>query len=205
MAGTPSDANWLNFRTTAAPTSPVMGAEGPNETYNLGDIYPSTRKIGGVLNQGWVAANSITNNDGTYSAPHNYGTAASTTQADAGVLRVNGFVTGHVYRLWMALGLLWTTFQSGHAIYTDSGFSNLIKGVAGTSTLPTGQIMDINGNVHANASAWAGSQTSFDWTATGPDLYFSKYPGGNNAYYQSIGIEDLSAAARASNLSMMGV
>ena len=201
---------WVNFRYDVGGPSGFAG-DGANSVYNLGDAYPFTgHEIGGVYPQGWGADNHALGADQKtdFAAfEHQAGRCSATASIDQCTFRIGGLTTGRTYKIYASLGAIDTTINNGFTVYKDNR-TNSVHSVAGGS-VAAGSFMDATGAIYvgvSGGSGWAANQVGVTLpTATTTDLYFSK--SGNNAYFNAIGIEDVTsvAAAGGSTLLTMGV
>lgn len=204
MAGTASTAYWVNFRDSATPGGGFVG-DGAQDVYCLGETMAANitavRKINGLYDFGYGGTGNAGNaaGNGTYNTAHQWGRCGSVSSNDNNTFRISNLVVGHTYRLWMSLGLHFATQNTGFMIYKDNRVNTIPGGDISGGSLPSGNVMDIAGNLtFTSPAAWASGQTFLDWVADTNDLYFCKNTtSSNNGYFNAIGIEDMTAGAPA--------
>lgn len=148
-AATPNPIYWLHFRSTAGGSGGAWN-DGPNATYCLTtDLY----NAGTPTRNGWEFGSAATSNgsDNNILSPHFSGNITFTSNSHRiNLLLPDGLGT---YRIWWALGHPTASVTIGGALKEGGVGGTSFVNVAATA-LTTGQYMDTNGTIHANASAW---------------------------------------------------
>jgi hypothetical protein len=212
VSGTPADAKWVNFRETLAGPTGFVG-DRPGDITNFFETESAlagTKLIGGVYIQGWGsggptghAEDPVRAADSADSA-HTAGENSVNTNASNRLFHIGNLVVGHQYKLWMSLGALNATGNTGRKIFTDAtGPTDLLATTGGANIanmsfagLTAASLTDINGGgPWTTAGAWWSGQTGLTFTAQFADLYFGRPDNFASSFINAIGIEDLSAVA----------
>lgn len=200
---------WVNFRLDlAGPTG--FTSDAADSVVNLaGAAYPvSGQDIGGLYPQGWITTNANAAQRTSFATfPHQAGRCGSTSANDANTFHIGGLTIGHDYNIYASLGTIDSNVTLGFTIYSAANRTGALYTVAGVA-VNSGIFMDATGATWTGATGWNASQAPHLLSSvTTTDIYFNK-SSTNSAYFNTIGIEDVTAGPAASGsptFMMMGV
>lgn len=197
---------YYDFRNSSGGPTGYPG-EPANSVFASGSAYPSGGAVG-PYTSGWGAGfGGGVDGESTYNGNiHQCGYMSSTAGVASTTFQIAGFIPGHVYNIRVSCGGVSTgPVNTGFAIYSDSSRSTTVLNVNGGS-VSANQYLDASGVVRTSASDWGTNNVAASITpAVGvTSLYFCKAQGGNNAYFNTISIEDTSSSSRPLSMSLLG-
>lgn len=162
----------MAYQTIACLSTAAGYSDNATNAYWLGEGYPTTRQgltFGAITSGG--SATTLTGSD--FSSPLTpLISGRISSNSSVYFLRVDLPNGAGKYRIKMGLGHKTTGLTTGFAIYSNYTGGTLLHGVT-TATLTAGQVLGVNGTIHANATDWAANTGYVELDLTGP-IYIAK-------------------------------